>query len=83
MSADDSLTNTTFNHEAEDTIIGRSDEEGYEALGVGRRFCHELMDIPGHDGVRTPDSALDSPVYIPAGTGSSVRSEVWEKSESA
>ena len=34
----------------------------YEAVGAGHRFTHELMDIPGHDGTRIPDSALDSVV---------------------
>ena len=34
----------------------------YAGRGVGHRFFHDLMDIPGHDGMRIPDSALDGVV---------------------
>ena len=34
----------------------------YAERGVGHRFFHDLMDIPGHDGMRIPDSALDGVV---------------------
>ena len=36
--------------------------ERYGRQGVGDRFTHEMLDIPGHDGTRVPDSALDSVV---------------------
>jgi hypothetical protein len=31
----------------------------YEQTGAAARFKHVLMDLPGHDGTRIPDSALD------------------------
>ncbi len=34
----------------------------YERAGAGGRFTHELLTIPGHDGARVPDKALDSVV---------------------
>ena len=34
----------------------------YAANGAGKRFTHELMDLPGHDGTPIPVSALDSVV---------------------
>ena len=34
----------------------------YRAHGAEDRFTHELMDLPGHDGTRVPDSSLDSVV---------------------
>ena len=36
--------------------------EAYRSHSLESRFTHELMDMPGHDGTRVPDSALDSVV---------------------
>ena len=36
--------------------------EVYEAAGSGRRFTHDLMDIPGHTDAPMPASALDNVV---------------------
>jgi hypothetical protein len=41
----------------------------YSGRGIGDRFFHEKMDIPGHDGMRIPDSALDSVVPWLQGQG--------------
>ena len=37
-------------------------KETYAAEGKSSRFAHDLMRIPGHDGTRIPDSALDAVV---------------------
>ena len=34
--------------------------EAYERVGALSGFNHDMMDIPGHDGTRIPDSALDA-----------------------
>ncbi len=41
----------------------------YRTQGVEASFSHDLMDLPGHDGTRIPDWALDSVVRWPAGQG--------------
>ena len=36
--------------------------DSYRSADKLQEFTHEIMDIPGHDGTRIPDSALDSVV---------------------
>ncbi len=44
------------------TSFSKSLNEAYARAGVSYRFTHDMMDIPGHDGTRIPDSALDAVV---------------------
>ncbi len=44
------------------TSFSEALNEAYAHPGVSGRFTHDMMDIPGHDGTRIPDSALDAVV---------------------
>ncbi len=44
------------------TSFSEALNEAYARAGVSGRFTHDMMDIPGHDGTRIPDSALDAVV---------------------